>query len=123
MIINGKERKFMFTVNTAIEISQMCPDNNLERLEEILSGDDFTKTLPNIARFIVAMNHGYEMAAHFTDPEHEIDVITMDELLNCDFNVIMEVLDNAMSVYKNDSKREVKTEAATTKGKKTKEIQ
>lgn len=122
MTINGKERKFMFTVNTAIEVSQMCPDNNLERLEEVISGDDFTKSLPNIARFIVAMNHGYEMAAHFADPNHEIDVITMDEVLNCDFDIVMEVLDTAMSVYRSDSKREVKTEAATIKGKKTKEV-
>lgn len=120
MILHDKERRFKFTVNTAIEIAKICPDNNIERLGEVISGGDFTKTLPDICRFIIAMNHGYESAAKYEDPSHEIDVITMDELLNTEFEDIMKVLDAAMSVYENDSKREIKTEASkNSKGKKT----
>ncbi len=118
MLIHGKERKFMFTVSVALELAKICPEGNLERLGEVLSGD-FTQSLPNIARFIVAMNMGYENAKKFEDPDHVVDVITYEEVLNTDFSVIMNVLDVAMAAYEGDSKREIKTEAAKTKGKKT----
>lgn len=119
MIIHGKERKFMFTVQVALELAKICPEGNLERLGDVISNGDYTQSLPNIARFIVAMNMGYENAKKFENPNHEVDVITYEEVLNTDFNVVMQILDVAMAAYQNDSKREIKTQAAKGKGKKT----
>ena len=63
MIINGKERKFFLTVGASCAIAELCPDGDIAKIGELFRGR-YSKNMTSVAKFIAAMNRGYEERIH-----------------------------------------------------------
>ena len=108
MVVNGKERKFRLTVGAAAEISDLCPEGDLNRLDEVLSGVSTAKALRTAAKVIVALNKAYEESEN---PEAEKpDTLTVREVLALDIAVFQELEDEAVLAFNADKKTEVELE-------------
>lgn len=105
MEINGKERNFKLTVGAAAEISELCPEGDLDRLQEVLEGASFAKTTRTMAKVVVALNRGYSDSI---DARNEkADVLTVREVLALEVPDFKALVEEAMSSFRQDKKGEV----------------
>lgn len=95
MIINGREIKFLRTVKATADIAKLCPDGNIEKLNELFSGD-LSTTLETGAKMIHYLNEGYEMNKHFMDRKYQPNIIGVDEILYLDDQTFTELMKSAM---------------------------
>ena len=77
----------------------------------MLGSDDFDVQISAMMRMIVIMNEGYERKAHFLDPSHEMDVVTMEELENLTENELVELSNRAFADMMEDGKTTVEAES------------
>lgn len=96
MIINGKEIKFLRTVKTTSDISNLCPDKDINRIAELFSGDLAT-TLETGAKLIHYLNEGYEMNKHFMDRSYQPQVIGVDEIMFLDDETYTKLVNEAVA--------------------------
>lgn len=106
MIIHGKERAFLMTVQASVDIAEMCPDGDLMRVREVLEGPQ-TKSLRFIAKFIAALSRGYENNRKYEVPGYEPDPLTVDEILSMPFSEIMATEKEAMKAFFGSAKTEI----------------
>lgn len=59
MNIDGTEYGFMLTTEAAIEIAKLCPKKNLSRYGELISDEDYEKTIGNVCKLGAILNKGY----------------------------------------------------------------
>lgn len=118
MKIRGKEIKFLRTVKTTIDLTEICPDKDINRIGELFNTNvaDMQK---NAAILIHSMNESYEMNKHLDDPDYEPNIISVDEILYLNQEDFTQLLQEAMNVFSADIKPTVETE----KPKKKKKIQ
>lgn len=116
MIINGKERNFFLTVGTSCAIAELCPDGDIANISELFSGR-YSKNMTSLAKFIVAMNRGYEERMH-PDAEKP-DVLTVRELMALTMDEFRQAEREAIAAYSTNSKTTVET--ADPKGSKKNE--
>lgn len=109
MIIRGKERGFFLTVGAACEIADLCVDGDIQNLRRLFEGK-YSQNYRNIAKFIVAMNRGYEERMH-PDAEKP-DVLTVREVMALTDDEFYEAEMEAISAYANLSKTTVETKPA-----------
>ena len=109
MIINGKERNFFLTVGASCTIAEMCPDGDIANIEELFKGR-YSKSMTNIAKFIVAMNRGYEDRVH-PDAEKP-DVVTVRELMTLTKEEFNQAETEAIAAYIDNRKTTVETVAS-----------
>lgn len=105
-----KELKFKRTIWANIQLAKLAPGNNIQRLGEVLGSDDFTVQIGAMMSLIRIMNEGYERQAHFNDPTHEMDVITMEELENLTEEELVELSNRAFADLIEDGKTTVEAE-------------
>lgn len=102
MQINGIEREFKLTVGAAAEISELCPNGDLDRLQELLTDASFGKTARIMAKIVVALNRGYQDSL---DPRTQTaDALTTREVLALDLPEFQKVVDTAMKQMRADQK-------------------
>ena len=77
MIINGKERKFEFTVGAADDVSELCPGKDIANFSKIYEGRNKVKVDKKLA---LILNHAAEDHLHYEDPDHTPDYLTDDDL-------------------------------------------
>lgn len=106
MIVHGKERSFLLTVQASVDIAEMCPGGDLGRIGEALEGPT-NKNLRFIAKFIAALSRGYESSRKYEEPGHEPDPLTVDEIMSMPFKEITALLSEAMTVFSEGTKTEV----------------
>ena len=106
MIIHGKERLFLLTVQASVDIAEMCPDGDLARIAEVLEGPQ-AKSLRFIAKFVAAMNRGYENNRKYEEPGYDPDPLTVDEILSMPLSDIMEAENEAMREFRMNAKSEI----------------
>lgn len=100
MVINGREIKFLRTVKATSDLAKICPDGDIERLNELFEGDVST-TLETGAKIIHFLNEGYEMNRHFMDRSYQPQIIGVDEIMYLDdqtFTALMKDAMNSMGV-------------------------
>lgn len=110
MIVHGKERLFRLTVGASMAIAEICPDGDLERLSEAITGP-YTKVLANACKIILALQAGYEDARAYDDPTYTPDYMTMEELQTLEPGDFKALEFEAIAQYTKDSKPSVETVA------------
>ena len=55
-----EEIRFARTVQADIELAKLCPDNNLSKLKQVVTGKDTITNLQNIMKVIVILSEAYE---------------------------------------------------------------
>lgn len=108
MIIHGKERSFLMTVQASVDIAEMCPDGDLSRVREALDGSQM-KALRFIAKFIAALSRGYENNRKYEEPGYDPDPLTVDEILSMPFSEIKAVETEALKAFYGSAKTEIDT--------------
>lgn len=98
MKVQGREIKFLRTVNTNFDIAKICPDQKLEKID-LLFSDDSVESLKNMIKFVQLMNQGYEEAKHFEDPSHEINIISEEEMMFMPDAIFSELFQEAVNAF------------------------
>lgn len=101
MIVHGKERNFKLTVGAALAIANLCPGGDLERLDEVLSGN-YAKIINNVVSVVLALQAGAEDARKLDEPDYTPDYMTADELLALEPHEFKAIEQAAIFAYKAD---------------------
>lgn len=115
MIVHGKERSFLMTVQASVEIAEMCPDQDLTRIAEAFD-QPTAKSIRFIAKFIAALSRGYENNRKYEEPGHEPDPLTVDEILSMPLTDIKALESEAFAAYFGSTKREIEVKESSKKG-------
>lgn len=111
------KKKFAFTIGTIKEVCERCPDHDLDRLGELFSGNDYPKTIDNMAWFISTLNRW----AVFKETRSFDGAMTVDDVMVMDMPEVMALFDEAMAAFNKDKQPETeivqKKEKAAQNGK------
>lgn len=116
MKIRGKEIKFLRTVKATSDIASLCPEKNIERIEELFNGD-LPTTLETGAYIIHYLNEGYEMNKHFDDPSYEPNILSVEEIMYLDDTTYTDLIRSAMDGMKNGAETTIEVEESKKKEK------
>lgn len=96
MEINGREIGFLRTVKATSDLAKLCPDGDIERMNELFS-KDISTTLEVGAKIIHFLNEGYEMNKHFMDRSYQAQVLGVDEIMYLDDVTFTKLLSSALA--------------------------
>ncbi len=116
MIIRGKDRKFLLAVRGRDEISKLCPDGDISKIDELLKNAKTTEFLRNVC---LIMNRDYEDNRHYYDSSYEVDYITSLDLEMLTMEQFREIGDEAADAFLKGMGIDIEAEEPKTKGKKT----
>ena len=121
MTINGKERKFRYSVWASGKIAALTPDGNVNTVIKQLENDRFSgDALPKMA---CIMNRAYEMWRKFKaqaeGETYEPDCMEPEEVEILTVLETQELTKELIETMARDSVGEIQTEPVKTKGKKT----
>lgn len=112
-----KNLEFARTTWANIQLARLCPHNDINKLGEIMETPDFALQMENIIKIICIFNEAFERKAHYENPEHEINPVTEEDLMNLDENELTELLNKAFEVFGLDAQTEIETVEKKKKGK------
>ena len=118
MKVRGKDVQFLRTVKATCELAKLCPDENIERIEELFNGT-LPTTIETGAKIIHFLNEGYEMNKHFDDPTYKPNIISVDEIMFLNESDYTELMKSAMESFSVGAETTVEVEE--TKKKETKQ--
>ena len=110
MLINGKQRDFLFSIGAYSKISRICPDNNILRLSEVLS-DGNADLIPNFMKIAVILNEQSERAKKFNGESYN-EPLTIEELEMMTFTEFPKLTAEIMSALAKGQRTEVETESS-----------
>jgi len=108
MKIYNKEVGFALTVGASIEISKLCPDNDITKIDAVL-GSDYVKNLETTVEMFLIMNRAFVAVEKMEG--READEITREEILTLTPRKLNEVTRAMMEAFKSDSKGELEIES------------
>lgn len=114
MEINGREIKFLRTVKATADIARLCPDQNIERLDELFSSG-LPTTLETGAKIIHYLNEGYEMNRHFVDRSYKPNVLDVDEIMYLDDQTFTALMQSALKDMGNGAETTIELEKSKKK--------
>ena len=88
MQLNGKEIKFKATIKAVIEITDLCPDGDVNKINQLFGKMD-AATLKAAVKVITALSCG---------------TLTEEDCLSLDIHELQALLDEAMATFKKDQK-------------------
>lgn len=98
MKIRGKEIQFLRTVKATCELAKLCPEENIERIDELFNGT-LPSTIETGAKIIHYLNEGYEMNKHFNDPTYQPQIISIDEIMYLSEEDYVNLMKEAMAGF------------------------
>ncbi len=119
MKINGKEIKFLRTVKATADLAALCPEGNIERINELFESG-INGAINTGAKIIHFLNEGYEMNKSFAEPDYKPNIISVEEILYLEDTVYTQLLKEAINGFTNGAETTVEVEQPK---KKEKEIQ
>lgn len=109
MKIYGKEIQFLRTVKATSDIASLCPDKDIQRIDELFNGD-LPTTLETGAKIIHYLNEGFEMNKSFEDPTYQPSILSVEEILYLDDATFTNLMKSAMSSIGNGAETEIEIE-------------
>lgn len=114
MKINGKEIRFLRTVKATADLSALCPNGDIERINELFESG-VNGAINTGAAIIHFLNEGYEMNRHFAEPDYKPNIISVEEILYLEDTVYTELLKEAIKGFTNGSDVTVEVEESKKK--------
>lgn len=109
MQVYGREVGFRFTVGASAQISDLCPEGDIQRLGELLDGA-YGQVSRDTAAIIVALSEGYEQAQRFEDPAYKPRPMSVEEVMSLRPAEFMELQKAALSAWAADKATTVEVE-------------
>lgn len=116
MKIFDDEYGFMLTVGASAEISDLCPDGDLERIGELLDESKLSTTINFTVNLICAMAKGFDDAKRYAGEEVTHRPLTADMVKALPSNVFKEVQSAAFAAFRESMKTTVEVAPAKKKG-------
>lgn len=110
MLINGKQREFLFSIGAYSKIAKICPDRNILRLSEVLSEGN-ENLIPNFMKIAVILNEQSETAKKYHGEEYN-EPLTIEELEMMSFEDFPMLTKEILSALSSGQKTEVETEGS-----------
>lgn len=98
MTVFGREVGFLLTVGAAAEVSELCPDGDIGRLRDALTGST-AKELRITAELVSALSRGYEENRAFSEPGYTPRPLTVREVSALPQSVFLAVQKEAVAAY------------------------
>lgn len=98
MLIFGREVKFLRTITANCKIADLCPDGDMEKAGSLFEGS-YQKSQNTAAKFIVALNEGYEMNRKYSEAGYEPQIITTEELMCLSDEDFNKAFNEALDAY------------------------
>lgn len=113
----GKTYGFLLTAEAACALGDMCPDRDLDKLDEALTGSDTAETVQRQIHFAKILNDGYadyaEMMGRSADRLNEEDIPRLP------FPVFMQIKNAAFEAYIKGLRGEIDAEILDPKKQET----
>lgn len=109
MQVHGREVGFRFTVGASAKISDLCPDGDISRLNEVLEGQ-YGRVARDSAAIIAALSEGHEQALAFEAPGYSAQPLTVEEIMTLRMGEFTELQAAALAAWSEDSKPTVEVE-------------
>lgn len=109
MQVYGREVGFRFTVGASAQISDLCPEGDIQRLGELLDGQ-YGQVSRDTAAIIVALSQGHEQARRFEDPAYKPRPLSVEEVMSLRPAEFMELQKAALSAWAADKSTTVEAE-------------
>ena len=106
MVIFGEEYGFMLTVGASAAIADLCPDGDLNRMNEVLDGK-YSDTVNFTAYFIEAMAKGFDDAKRYAGEEVTHRPLTADMAKALPSDVFQDLQAAALASFSTDLKTTV----------------
>lgn len=107
MIIHGKDIRFRLTVGASGEIADLCPDRDINRIGDMLSGA-YGDSIITTEKFCRILNKWYVRCERFAG--RKADSLEEGETLTLDADEFKLLMAEAMKVFQLDAKTEIETE-------------
>lgn len=121
MIIFGEEYGFMLTVGASAAIADLCPDGDLNKMNELLDGK-FSDTAKFMASFVEAMAKGFDDAKRYAGEEITHKPLTAEMVMALPGNVFKEVQAAALASFRGDTEQTVEVAPSKKKESNEKEL-
>lgn len=105
-----REINFARTMWANIQLAKLCPGNDIGRLEEIMSTNDFVKQMDTAINIILILKESYDRRAKYGDKSYEAEPLTREELEMLNEEELMELLNKAFETFGVDGETTVETE-------------
>lgn len=105
-----REINFERTVWAERKLAKLCPNNDIKRIGELLTSDDFDQQMEAIENMVCIMSEAYERKRHFLDNSYQMDPVTKEYLENLTETELMELGNRAFADFFEDGKTEIETE-------------
>lgn len=93
---------FERTVWANMQLAKLCPGNNIQKLDELLTNPDTEKQFNSMMDIIEIMNKAYIRKYSKLEPDAEYKTISREELLDLDEEELGNLTLIAMGKYKED---------------------
>ena len=91
---------FERTVWANMQLAKVCPGNNIQKLDELLSNPDTEKQFNSMMDIVEVMNKAFIRKYSKLEPESEYKAITREEMLDLDEDELGKLTVLAMGKYK-----------------------
>lgn len=115
MKLFGYEYDFALTVGASAQIADMCPDGDLSRIGEVLSGNNFSETAKNGAEIVAVMANAADAVKRFEGVSVDHPALTVEMLFALSQADFMAAMTEAMSAFGRDSKPTIEVEPSKKK--------
>ncbi len=109
-MINFDDIKFARTVWAERQLCRLCPGNNIQHFEKLLSSDDTDNQLEILEQVILIMHEAYDRKKKFLNPDHECTELTQEMLEILTEDELSDLALRAFSDFNIDGKVSVLTE-------------
>ncbi|MBD5102041.1 MAG: hypothetical protein HDT27_04960 [Subdoligranulum sp.] len=116
MKIYGREYRFRLSVSAAMEITAMCPEKKLEKLEALVNKGTI-EALDVICTIAEIESRAYEQAKAFETGESPQPHLTREIAQSLDFKQIKQLTKEVMEAFHSDGKQTVEVDAEAAKKK------
>lgn len=110
MLVHGREVDFLLSVGASAEISEMCPEGDLNRIGELFESNSYGNQVMNIAKIISALSNGYEQSRKYEDKAYVPNPLTVDEIMSLTTSEMKKVEACALAKFNADSQTTVEVE-------------
>lgn len=111
MFIYGREIGLAVTVGASIKLARLCPDNDLKKIETLLSGN-LPDVMENVMQMAVIMSEAYEVKQAHSSADYDPNPVTMEELETLDMDELGELMQEVLNAMARDRAQQINAKPA-----------
>ena len=116
-MVDFEQIKFARTAWANIQLSKLCPNNDITKLQNIVDTKDFAEQMNAMFNIILILKEAFDRKEKYNHPEFEPYPLSREDLENMDETELEQLLNKAFETFGVDGAVSVETSAKKSKGK------